>query len=186
MKKEKNKSKSKYGGVILDIITIALLFAAFGMVFYAGFITEEEDLTLNVMSAVTAVGLILLFVIGTFSCLVNKVRSKSLTAGFLAFSAIQFYALLSNLAVLGCLLIGLYKVEYSNMRYAYLTTTGIVLIGYVVNIVAASDNSDAVAAVEEGIADDEEIDDEADLDGDEEADDEDDDDFSEDEAEDEE
>lgn len=141
MNNENVNTKKKIGGIVLDIITIGLLFAAFGMVFYAGFITEEEDLTLNIMSAVTAVGLILLFLIGTFSCLITKVKTKSLTAGFLALAALQLYALLSNLVVLGCLLINLYTVEDMFMRVSYLVTTAIILIGYVINIISFSDNN---------------------------------------------
>lgn len=147
MNNEKTDAKRKVGAIVLDIITIGLLFAAFGMVFYAGFITEEEDLTLNVMSAVTAAGLILLYIIGTCSCLVTRVKQKALTAGFLAFSAVQLYALLSNLVVLGCLLIGLFTVNDVFMQAAYVVTTGIVLLGYVVNVIAFSDNN--VPAIDE-------------------------------------
>lgn len=141
MNNEKNSGKRKVGSILLDIITIGLLFAAFGMVFYAGFITEEEDLTLNMMSIVTAAGLVLLYAIGTCSCIITKVKNNCLTAGFLAFSAVQLYAVLSNLVVLGCLLIKLYTIEDIFMQVSYVVTTAIVLIGYVVNIVAFSDNS---------------------------------------------
>lgn len=141
MNNEKTDTKRKVEAIMLDILTIGLLFAAFGMVFYAGFITEEEDLTLNVMSAVTAVGLVLLYIIGTCSCLVTKAKKNTLTAGFLAFSAVQLYALLSNLVVLGCLLIGLFTVNDVFMQAAYVATTFIVLLGYVVNVIAFSDNN---------------------------------------------
>lgn len=144
MNNENVSTKKKIGGILLDIITIGLLFAAFGMVFYAGFITEEEDLTLDIMAAVTAVGLILLFIIGTFSCLITKVKSKSLTAGFLTFAAVQFYALLSNLVILGCLLVNLYTVNDISMQVSYVATTAIILVGYVVNIISFSDNSVSV------------------------------------------
>lgn len=141
MNNEKTEVKRKVGAIVLDIITIGLLFAAFGMVFYAGFITEEEDLNLNVMSAVTAAGLVLLYIIGTCSCLVTKAKLKSLTAGFLAFSAVQLYALMSNLVVLGCLLIGLFTINDIFMQVSYVATTAIVLIGYVVNVIAFSDKN---------------------------------------------
>lgn len=153
MNNENVSTKKKIGGILLDIITIGLLFAAFGMVFYAGFITEEEDLTLDIMAAVTAVGLILLFIIGTFSCLITKVKSKSLTAGFLTFAAVQFYALLSNLVILGCLLVNLYTVNDISMQVSYVATTAIILVGYVVNIISFSDNSVSVDETVENEAD---------------------------------
>ncbi len=163
MKNEKTSNKKKVGGMIVDIITIGMLFAAFGMVFYAGFITEKEELSLNMMSIVTAVGLILLYLIGTCSCLVTKVKTKSLTAGFLAFSAVQLYAVLSNLVVLGCLLIGLYTIQDVFMQVSYVVTTAIVLIGYVVNIIAFSDNNTA-AEIDDADDEDEDETDDADED----------------------
>lgn len=175
MKNEKTSNKKKIGGIIVDIITIGMLFAAFGMVFYAGFITPKEELPLNMMAIVTAAGLILLYLIGTCSCLVTKVKNNCLTAGFLAFSAVQLYAVLSNLVVLGCLLIKLYTVEDLFMQVSYVVTTAIVLIGYVVNIVAFSDKSTAAEteADEDDISTDDEEDDEED-DGEAEADEDDD------------
>ncbi len=147
---EKNVTKKVFS-VMLDIITIALLFAAFIMVFYTGFITEEEnDMPLNVMSAVTAIGLILLFVIGTGSCLVTKAKKNCVTAGFLAFSAVQLYALLSNFVVLFCLVIGLFTTEDVFMQVSYLATTLIILIGYVANIIAfANDDVRAEASYDD-------------------------------------
>ncbi len=157
MNNEKISSKRKIGSVILDIITIGLLFAAFGMVFYSGFITKEDDLELKFMAIVTAIGLVLLYAIGTCSCLVTKVKTNSLTAGFLAFAAVQLYALLSNFAVLGCLLIGLYTIDDIFMQVSYVVTTAIVLIGYVVNVVSFSDNN---VVAEETDDDEEEVEDE--------------------------
>ncbi|MDD6395874.1 MAG: hypothetical protein PUB37_06795 [Firmicutes bacterium] len=158
MKNEKTGNKKKIGGIIVDIITIGMLFAAFGMVFYAGFITPKDELPLNMMALVTAAGLVLLYLIGTCSCLVTKVKNNSLTAGFLAFAAVQLYAVLSNLVVLGCLLIKLYTVEDLFMQVSYVVTTAIVLIGYVVNIIAFSDNA-AVSELEDYESEDEDVED---------------------------
>lgn len=168
MKNEKISNKKKIGGMLVDILTIGMLFAAFGMVFYAGFITDKEELSLNMMALVTAVGLVLLYIIGTCSCLVTKVKNNCLTAGFLTFSAVQLYAVLSNLVVLGCLLIGLYTVQDIFMQISYIVTTAIVLIGYVVNIVAFSGNETAAAIDDADYEDDDESDeDDADEDDDE-------------------
>lgn len=158
MKNEKTSNKKKIGGILVDVLTIGMLFAAFGMVFYAGFITEKEELSLNMMALVTAVGLVLLYIIGTCSCLVTKVKNNCLTAGFLTFSAVQLYAVLSNLVVLGCLIIGLYTVQDIFMQVSYVVTTAIVLIGYVVNIISFSGNETAVAIDDADYEDDDESD----------------------------
>lgn len=135
-------SGRKIGSIVIDIITIGLLFASFGMVFYSCFISEQQELKLSWMAIITAVGLSLLFGIGTCSCMVSKVKSSSLTAGFLAFSAVQLYALLSNFVVLAVLLLGIGSVEGMYMRAAYIITAAIVLIGYVVDVFSFSGNDD--------------------------------------------
>ena len=129
----------KVGGIILDIITVIMLFAAFGAIFYSGFLTENSSMPLWMIASVTVLGLLLLFCIGTVSCMVTKVKQHSLTAGFLAFCALQLCALLVNDAVLVCLLIKLFDVQHPLMRYAYVITAAIVLIGYVASIAAYSD-----------------------------------------------
>ena len=160
-----NSTKKKVGGVILDIITIIMLFAAFGAIFYTGFLTENSSMPLWMIAVVTVLGLLLLFCIGTVSCMVTKVKQRSLTAGFLAFSALQLCALIVNYAVLTCLMIQLFTVQNPVMRYAYVITTAIVLIGYVASIAAYSDGildtSEAVDEENEEEETDEEAEDEA-------------------------
>ncbi len=129
----------KVGGIVLDVITVIMLFAAFGAIFYSGFMTESNTMPLWMIALVTALGLLLLFCIGTVSCMVTMVKQNSLTAGFLAFCSLQLGALIVNDTVLVCLLIQLFDVQNPVMRYAYVISAAIVLIGYVASIAAYSD-----------------------------------------------
>lgn len=130
--------KKKVGGIVLDVVTTCMLFAAFGAIFYSAFLAEKSDMPLGVTTAVTVVGLMLLFCIGTVSCMVTKVRQKSLTAGFLAFAAVQLSAVLVNFTVMSCLMIKLFTTQDQFMRWGYAVTVAIVLAGYVVSLVAYS------------------------------------------------
>lgn len=137
MNSEKS-TKSMVGEVLLDIVTMGLLLAAFGTMFYNGFIVQSEGFTVDIMAAITFIGLIILFCIGTLSCLVTKVKKHSLTVGFLTFSAIQLFALVCNWAVLICLLVNLFTVENSTMRISYAVTTAVLIIGYIASILSYS------------------------------------------------
>lgn len=137
MNSEKS-TKSIVGEVFLDIVTMGLLLAAFGTMFYNGFIVKSEGFTVNIMAAITFIGLIILYCIGTLSCLVTKAKKHTLTVGFLAFSAFQLFALVCNWAVLASLLINLFTVEDSAMRLTYAVTTAILIIGYIVSILSYS------------------------------------------------
>lgn len=195
MNSEKS-TKSMVGEVLLDIITMGLLLAAFGTMFYNGFIIQSEGFTVGIMAAITFVGLIILFSIGTLSCLVTKVKKDSLTVGFLAFSAIQLFALVCNWSVLACLLINVFTVENRFMRIAYIVTTALLIVGYIVSILSysggmvdsgAGEESEAVDEADpnagESESDDEDDDeedyDEEDYDEDDDEDGDDDDDYSE-------
>ena len=89
MSNETVSTRKKIGGIVVDVVTVLMLFTAFGAIFYSGFLTENGNMPLWMIAAVTALGLLLLFCIGTVSCMVTKVRQRSLTALFLAFSALQ-------------------------------------------------------------------------------------------------
>jgi hypothetical protein len=147
-------TKSMVGEIALDIITMGLLLAAFGTMFYNGFIVQSEGFTVGIMTAITFVGLMILFCIGTLSCLVTKVKKNALTVGFLTFSAIQVFALVCNWAVLVCLLINLFTVENKYMRIVYLATTILLIIGYIVSILSYSGGMIDTAEVEEESDDD--------------------------------
>lgn len=156
-----SSAKKKIGGAIVDIITVIMLFGAFGAIFYSGFLTDSGSMPLWLIAVVTVFGLLLLFCIGTVSCMVTKVKQRSLTAGFLAFSALQLCALIVNDAVLGCLMIQLFTVENPIMRYAYVITAAIVLVGYVASIAAYSDGILDTSASSDGDTEEEEEEEEA-------------------------
>lgn len=131
-------TKSVVGEIFLDIITMGLLLAAFGTMFYNGFVVQSEGFTIGIMAGITFIGLIILFCIGTLSCLVTKAKKRTLTVGFLTFSAIQLFALVCNWAVLAALLFKLFTVEESSMRISYAVTTAVLIIGYIVSILSYS------------------------------------------------
>lgn len=173
MNSEKS-TKSMVGEVLLDIITMGLLLAAFGTMFYNGFIVQSEGFTVGIMAAITFVGLIILFSIGTLSCLVTKVRKNSLTVEFLTFSAVQLFALVCNWSVLVCLLINIFTVEDNFMRVAYVGTTALLIVGYIVSILSYSGGIiDAGSGEEEDSEDEEQSVEESDEDGEDDEDDED-------------
>ncbi len=163
--------KKIVGEVVLDVFTMGLLLAAFGTMFYNGFIVQSRGFTVGILSAISVVGLLILFFIGTISCMMTKVQKHTLTLGFLIFAAVQMAALVCNWAVLACLLFKLFTVTSPTMRYAYLVTTTIMIVGYIVSIFSYSDGIIDTSAGEE---DDEEV--AAELSGDDEDDDDDDDD----------
>ena len=139
MENTKQLSKKKVGGAVLDILTIGMLFASFAALFYSGFILQSASFPLGAMCAITAVGLLLLFFIGDITCLVSKSRSRTLTVGFLAFSAVQLVALIVNLALLLGLMCRLFSVNDMSARFTYVLTAAIVLVGYVASISYFSD-----------------------------------------------
>ena len=134
-------STKKFGGVVLDILTVGMLFASFAALFYSGFFVKSNGFPLGAMCAVTAVGLILLFFIGIISCVASKARNRSLTLGFLVFSAIQTVALIVNLALLLGLMVKLFSVDDFGPRITYVVTASLVLIGYVASISYFSEGS---------------------------------------------
>ena len=137
---EQNQSSSKkIGGIVLDIHTIGLLFAAFAALFYSAFILQSTTFPIGAMCAITAVGLLLLFFIGDVSCLSAKSKAGSLSVGFLVFSVVQLVALILNLALLLGLMIKLFDVNQLFSRLAYVITVSVVLIGYVASISYFSD-----------------------------------------------
>ena len=135
MKNNSVYAKKSVGGIIVDVLTIGMLFASFAALFYSGFILQVKTFPLGALCAITAVAMLLLFLIGDVSCLSQKVRNKSLTAGFLVFSAIQLVALIVNLALLLALMVKLFSVEDSAARITYVITAATVLIGYVASII---------------------------------------------------
>lgn len=141
MENKKVLSKKNIGGILLDIFTIAMLFASFAALYYSGFVLKIETFPLIALCAITAVGLLLLFVIGAVSCLSSKSKNKTLTPGFLVFSAVQLVALIVNLALLCSILVKLFSVDDLFARLTYVISVSIVLIGYVVSISYFSDGS---------------------------------------------
>lgn len=141
MENKKVLSKKNIGGILLDIFTIAMLFASFAALYYSGFVLKIETFPLIALCAITAVGLLLLFVIGAVSCLSSKSKNKTLTPGFLVFSAVQLVALFVNLALLCSILVKLFSVDDLFARLTYVISVSIVLIGYVVSISYFSDGS---------------------------------------------
>lgn len=141
MENKNGRSKKNVGGVLLDILTIGMLFASFAALFYSGFILQTDTFPVGALCAITAVGLLLLFFIGDVSSLASKVKNHSLTAGFLAFSAVQLIALIVNLALLLAIMVKLFRVEDFSARLTYIITTAVVLIGYVASISYFSDGS---------------------------------------------
>ena len=139
MDNNKVSSKKNVGGVVLDILTIGMLFASFAALFYSGFIIQSDSFPLGAMCIITVVGLLLLFFIGSVSCLSSKVKNQSLTLGFLVFSAVQVVALVVNFALLLGLMIKLFNVETLSVRLTYVLTVSLVLIGYVASISYFSD-----------------------------------------------
>lgn len=164
MNNEQISTKKKIGGVVLDIITIGMLFAAFGAIFYSGFILQSESFPLSWICAITAVGLLLLFFIGTVSCMATKVKNNALTVDYLVFSAVQVCALIVNLALLLTLMTKIFTVDMFAVRMTYAVTTVLVLVGYVASVMAYSDG-----IVDEDASDEEEEADQEDE-GDEESD----------------
>ena len=161
MENKNGRSKKNVGGVLLDILTIGMLFASFAALFYSGFILQTDTFPIGALCAITAVGLLLLFFIGDVSCLASKVKNHSLTAGFLAFSALQLIALIVNLALLLAIMVKLFSVEDFSARLTYVISTAVVLIGYVASISYFSDGSVGDDTAEE---DEEESEEEADDD----------------------
>ena len=167
MKNDSNLKKKPIGGIVLDIITIGMLFASFAALFYSGFILQTDTFPVGALCAITAVGLLLLFFIGDVSCLSSKVKNNSLTVGFLVFSAIQLVALIVNLTLLFAIMVKFFSVEDIVARTTYVVTTVIVLIGYVMSISYFSDglpepdsDSDEDEAADEETADEDEAADE--------------------------
>ena len=111
MENKNGRSKKNVGGVLLDILTIGMLFASLAALFYSGFILQTDTFPIGALCAITAVGLLLLFFIGDVSCLASKVKNHSLTAGFLAFSALQLIALIVNLALLLAIMVNRFVLE---------------------------------------------------------------------------
>ena len=160
MENKKVLSKKNIGGILLDIFTIAMLFASFAALYYSGFVLKIETFPLIALCAITAVGLLLLFVIGAVSCLSSKSKNKTLTPGFLVFSAVQLVALFVNLALLCSILVKLFSVDDLFARLTYVISVAIVLIGYVVSISYFSDGSVGdVDSVEEDNGEEEESED---------------------------
>ncbi len=126
--------KKNVGGIVLDILTIGMLFASFTALFYSGFILKAASFPLGALCAITAAGMLLLFFIGNISCLSSKTKNDSLSVGFLVFSAVQLVALIVNLALLLGLMIKLFSVDDLASRLTYVITVSLVLIGYVASI----------------------------------------------------
>ena len=157
MENQNVSAKKKVGGVILDILTVGLLFASFAALFYSGFIIQSSTFPLGALCAITAVGLLLLFLIGAVSCLSSKVKNNCLTVGFLVFSAVQLVALIVNLTLLLGIMTRLFSVDDLPTRLTYLITTLVVLVGYVASISYFSNGTvNEISEDDETAADDDE------------------------------
>ena len=170
MENKNASSKKNVGGILLDIFTIGMLFASFAALFYSGFILKTDTFPLGALCAITMVGLLLLFFIGTISCLSSKAKNKTLSVGFLVFAAIQLVALIANLALLLGIMVNLFSVEGLFARLTYIISVSIILVGYVSSISYFSDGNVGELSDEKETEDEDETEDDDEVAVDEESD----------------
>ena len=125
----------------VDIITVLLLTASFGMAFYTGFIGKtaggDNMLATNLFALMSMLGAAILFAIGTFSTVIVRSRMNLLTRKALIFAIVQFVSVVGICVIMSMLWMGMFKLENQTLRLLYLLFVAILLIGYVDSLLFA-------------------------------------------------
>ena len=119
----------------IDVITVLLLTASFGMAFYTGFVGKtasgDNMLATNLFALMSMLGAAVLFAIGTFSTVIGRSRMGLLTRRALVFAIIQFISVVGICVIMSMLWMGMFKLDNQTIRLLYLLFVAILLIGYV-------------------------------------------------------
>lgn len=142
-----------YKKLLVDLVTVILLAAAFGLAYYTGLVgdsaTGEPMLDLKVFSLIAVVGSLVLMAVGSVSELISRVKNDTVTWSFTAFMAVQVVAFVGMCAVIIGLNSGAFTTDSGWIRGLFLGFAAVEILGYVQSVIYAN-TLDSYVEVEEG------------------------------------
>lgn len=145
---------------LVDVITVLLLIAAFGMAYYTGFVGEnaagDKMLSKGLLAVISMAGSAILFAVGSFNTLLTRWKRDMLTVGSVIFGIIQFACVVGICVIMSMICFDMFKLDNGVLRALYLIFTAVVIIGYIDSLLFTDslvryDEAAAFAAVEDGV-----------------------------------
>ncbi len=119
---------------IVDIVTIALLAAAFGLAYYTGLVGSEASggpmLAANTFAIIIVCSSLVLMLVGGISELLARVKNNAVTVSFTAFMAVQAVSFVGMCAVAVALVSGAFTADNSWIRVLFIMCAAVQLLGY--------------------------------------------------------
>ena len=120
---------------LVDILTVLLLAAAFGMAFYTGFIGRKDNgmprLATNLFAIISIVGTVILLLVGMVSALIARAKNNLVTNSFLAFAVVQSAAVVAIILCMAFVWSGVFALENKTIWAVYIISVLIIIAGYV-------------------------------------------------------
>lgn len=120
---------------LVDILTVLLLIAAFGMAFYTGFIGKNDNgapmLATNLFAIISIAGTIILLLVGMISALIARAKNNLVTNSFLAFAVVQSAAVIAIILSMAFVWNGVFALDNKTIWAVYIISVLVVIIGYV-------------------------------------------------------
>ena len=145
---------------LVDVITVLLLIAAFGMAYYTGFVGENaaggKMLSKGLLAAISMGGSAILFAVGSFNTMLTRWKRDMLTVGSVIFAIVQFACVVGICVIMSMLCFDMFKLDNGVLRALYLIFTAIVIVGYIDSLLFADslaryDEETAFAEAEESV-----------------------------------
>lgn len=140
---------------IIDIATIVLLIAAFGLAYYTGLVGRKADgqpmLELKTFALIAICGTLVLMFVGGVSELLARVKNNAVTVSFTAFMALQVVSFIGMCAISIALLSGAFETTSGWIRGLFVFFAAVQLLGYVQAVIytGGTEEQAALTAAEE-------------------------------------
>lgn len=142
---------------IVDIVTIALLAAAFGLAYYTGLVGSDANggpmLAANTFAIIIVCSSLVLMLVGGISELTTRVKNNAVTVSFTAFMAVQAVSLVGMCAIAVALVSGAFTADNSWIRALFIMCAAVQLLGYTQAVIYTG-GVEEQAALEAGLSDD--------------------------------
>ncbi len=119
----------------VDILTVLLLMAAFGMAFYTGFIGQDGHgkpmLATNLFCIISMAGVVMLYVVGALSSLIARGKRDLITKTSLVFAVLQFFSVVGICVIMTLLWTGMFGLDNTIIRVLYIVFILICIVCYV-------------------------------------------------------
>lgn len=126
---------------LVDVITVLLLIAAFGMAYYTGFVGEnaagDKMLSKSLLAVISMAGSAILFAVGSFNTMLTRWKRDMLTVGSVVFAIFQFACVVGICVIMSMICFDMFKLDNGVLRFLYLVFTAVIIIGYINSLLFA-------------------------------------------------